>query len=71
MHKNNCSNIPSWFKYLFGVFSFSILILFLYTSWIINTGPETSGAVIDSHLVLDKQITASKPLENEPVSSDG
>lgn len=71
MHKNNFSKIPTWFNYLFGVFSIFILILFLYTSWVTNTGAETSAVVKGPHLVLDKQITASQPLENEPVSSDG
>lgn len=71
MHKNQCFKVPSWFNYLFSMFSISILILFLYTSWVTNTGSETSTAVKGPHLVLDKQFTASQPLENEPLSSDG
>ena len=71
MHKNQCFKVPSWFNYLFSMFSISILMLFLYTSWVFNTGAVTSGAVIDSHLVLDKYSKALKDSDSESVSSDG
>ncbi|WP_394222761.1 hypothetical protein [Alteromonas gracilis] len=71
MHKDSRSKVPLWFNCTFGAFGFSFLMLFLYVSWLINTGSPVSDKIIESHLALDKKNNELKASDFQSMSSDG